>query len=72
MAELPDYYSDLGVKPTASPQELEKTYKRRVAELRDSKVEDAPEELKEVRGAARSETTRGLQREAAATGRGRR
>ncbi|MFI5104122.1 MAG: J domain-containing protein [Terriglobales bacterium] len=51
MAELPDYYSDLGVKPEASPQEIEKTYIRRVNELRVSEVEDSPEELAEVEAA---------------------
>ncbi len=51
MTELPDYYSDLGVKPRANQQEIEKTYKMRVAELRASKVEDAPEELAEVEAA---------------------
>jgi curved DNA-binding protein CbpA len=48
MADLPDYYMDLGVKPGASQQEIDKTYTRRVIELRASKVEDAPEELAEV------------------------
>lgn len=48
MADLPDYYSDLGVKPEASPQEIDKVYNKRVAELRASEVEDAPEELAEV------------------------
>ncbi|HEX7287744.1 MAG TPA: DnaJ domain-containing protein [Candidatus Angelobacter sp.] len=51
MAELPDYYLDLGVKPTASPRELDQTYQRRIAELRASEVEDAPEELAEVEAA---------------------
>ena len=50
MAE-PDYYMDLGVDPKASQQEIEKVYGRRVAELRVSKVEDAPEELAEVEAA---------------------
>jgi curved DNA-binding protein CbpA len=50
MAE-PDYYMDLGVDPKASQQEIEKVYGRRVAELRASKVEDAPEELAEVEAA---------------------
>ena len=48
MAELPDYYMDLGVDPKASPQEIEKVYGKRVAQLRASTVEDAPEELAEV------------------------
>jgi|SRR5689334_17684533 len=48
MAELPDYYMDLGVDPKASAQEIEKVYGKRVAELRASTVEDAPEELAEV------------------------
>jgi curved DNA-binding protein CbpA len=51
MAELPDYYMDLGVKSTATQQEIEKTYTRRVSELRASTVEDAPEELAEVEAA---------------------
>jgi len=51
MAELPDYYMDLGVDPKASQQEIEKVYGKRVAELRVSKVEDAPEELAEVEAA---------------------
>ena len=51
MADLPDYYFDLGVKPAATAQEIKKTYSRRVAELRASKVEDAPEELAEVEAA---------------------
>jgi len=45
---LADYYEDLGVKPNATQQEIESTHARRVAELRASKVEDAPEELAEV------------------------
>src|SRR6478752_8908912 len=51
MAELPEYYMDLGIDPKASQQEIEKVYGRRVAELRVSKVEDAPEELAEVEAA---------------------
>jgi curved DNA-binding protein CbpA len=51
MDELPDYYMDLGVDPKASPKEIEKVYGKRVAELRVSKVEDAPEELAEVEAA---------------------
>lgn len=51
MAELPDYYSDLGVKPEVSPQEIDKVYNKRVAQLRASEVEDAPEELAEVEAA---------------------
>ena len=51
MAELPDYYMDLGVDPKASPQEIEKVYGKRVAQLRASTVEDAPEELAEVEAA---------------------
>ena len=50
MAE-PDYYMDLGVDPKASPKEIEKVYGKRVAELRVSTVEDAPEELAEVEAA---------------------
>ena len=48
---LPDYYLDLGVKSSASQQEIECTYAKRVAELRSSAVEDAPEELAEVEAA---------------------
>src|SRR6476661_8248508 len=51
MAELPDYYKDLGVHPKASQQEIEKGYGKRVAALRVSTVEDAPEELAEVEAA---------------------
>jgi DnaJ-class molecular chaperone len=51
MAELPDYYMDLGVDAKASVQEIEKVYGKRVAELRVSAVEDAPEELAEVEAA---------------------
>jgi len=51
MAKLPDHYMDLGVDPKASQQEIEKVYGKRVAELRVSKVEDAPEELAEVEAA---------------------
>jgi DnaJ-class molecular chaperone len=50
MAE-PDYYTDLGVDSKASAQEIEKVYGKRVAELRVSKIEDAPEELAEVEAA---------------------
>jgi curved DNA-binding protein CbpA len=48
MAKLPDYYMDLGVDRGASQQEVEKVYRERVAQLRSSTVEDAPEELAEV------------------------
>src|SRR5579864_7807556 len=51
MAELPDYYMDLGVDPKASQQEIDKVYGKRVAALRASPVEDAPEELAEVEAA---------------------
>ena len=51
MAKLPDYYMDLGVDPKASQQEIAKVYGKRVAELRVSTVEDAPEELAEVEAA---------------------
>lgn len=53
MAEqpLPEYYEDLGVSRTASQQEIERVYARRVAALRASTVEDAPEELAEVEAA---------------------
>jgi DnaJ-class molecular chaperone len=46
-----DYYEDMGVKPKATQQEIENMYARRAAELRASKVEDAPEELAEVEAA---------------------
>ena len=51
MAGLPDYYMDLGVDPKASAQEIERVYGKRVAELRASTAEDAPEELAEVEAA---------------------
>jgi DnaJ-class molecular chaperone len=51
MADLPDYYLDLEVDPKASQQEIDRVYARRVADLRVSKVEDAPEELAEVEAA---------------------
>jgi DnaJ-class molecular chaperone len=51
MAELPDYYMDLGVDSKASQQEIEKVYAKRVAALRVSTIEDAPEELAEVEAA---------------------
>jgi curved DNA-binding protein CbpA len=50
MAE-PDYYMDLGVEPGANQQEIEKVYQKRVAQLRSSTVEDAPDELAEVEAA---------------------
>jgi curved DNA-binding protein CbpA len=33
MAELPDYYCDLGVKSTATHKVIQKGYQRRVAEF---------------------------------------
>lgn len=51
MAELPDYYMDLGVETGANQQEIEKVYQNRVAQLRSSTVEDAPDELAEVEAA---------------------
>lgn len=51
MDELPDYYMDMGVDPTATQPEIEKVYALRAARLRNSKVEDAPEELAEVEAA---------------------
>ena len=51
MAELPDYYMDMGVDRKASAPEIEKVYAKRVAALRVSTVEDAPEELAEVEAA---------------------
>lgn len=32
MAELPDYYMDLGMDPKASQREIEKVYRKRVAQ----------------------------------------
>jgi curved DNA-binding protein CbpA len=43
-----DYYEALSVSPTATQQELERAYARLAAELRASKIDDAPEELAEV------------------------
>jgi len=43
MAGLSDYHIDLGVDPKASAQEIEKVYGKRVAALRVSTIEDAPE-----------------------------
>jgi curved DNA-binding protein len=51
MAGLPDHYESLGIKPTASLKEIELAHARRAAELRASKVEDAPEELAEIEAA---------------------
>jgi len=51
MDELPDYYMDMGVDPTATQPEIEKVYALRAARLRNSKVEDAPEELAEIEAA---------------------
>jgi curved DNA-binding protein CbpA len=51
MAELPDYYCDLGVQSTANQQEIQKVYQRRISELRGSHIEDSPEELAEVEAA---------------------
>jgi curved DNA-binding protein CbpA len=48
---VPEYYEDLGVNRTASQQEIDRIYAKRVAALRVSKVEDAPEELTEVEAA---------------------
>lgn len=43
-----DCYESLGVNARATQQEIESAYRRRAAELRASKIEDAPEELAEV------------------------
>ena len=51
MTELPDYYGDLGVQSSATEQEIERVYRRRVAQLRASAIEDTPEELAEVEAA---------------------
>lgn len=51
MADLPDYYLDLEADPKASRQEINKIYARRVAQLRNSKQQDAAEELAEVEAA---------------------
>ena len=48
---VPEYYEDLGVSRTANQQEIDRVYARRVAALRVSTVEDAPEELAEVEAA---------------------
>jgi len=48
MADLPDYYADLGVDPKATQQEMDAVYRKRVDQLRASSAEDAPEELAEV------------------------
>ena len=51
MAGLPDHYEALDVKSTASLDEIERAYQKKVASLRASKVADAPEELQEVEAA---------------------
>ncbi len=51
MDELPDYYMDLGVDPTATQLEIDKVYALRAGRLRNSRAEDAPEELAEVEAA---------------------
>jgi curved DNA-binding protein CbpA len=43
-----DYYEVLGVSPAATQKEIQSAYEKLAAELRVSKVEDAPEELAEV------------------------
>ena len=48
MAELPDYYADLGVSAKAGQKEIERVYQQWATQLRASKIEDAPEELAEV------------------------
>ncbi len=45
---MPDYYADLGVSARAGQKEIERAYQQKTAQLRASKVEDAPEELAEV------------------------
>ena len=51
MAPVPDHYESLEITPKATPPEIERAYKGRAAELRASRVEDAPEELAEVEAA---------------------
>jgi curved DNA-binding protein CbpA len=51
MAPLPDHYESLEVTAKATPAEVERAYQARAAELRASRVEDAPEELAEVEAA---------------------
>jgi len=51
MAPLPDHYESLEVTAKANPPEIERAYQARAAELRASRVEDAPEELAEVEAA---------------------
>jgi len=51
MSSLPDHYESLGISSHATPQEIERAYRQRAAELRRSKVADAAEELEEVQAA---------------------
>lgn len=51
MTRHPDHYECLELDAQASPEEIERAYRRRVAELRASRVADAREELTEVEAA---------------------
>ncbi len=51
MERLPDHYENLGVDRKATAEAIERTYQKRCAELRVSRVEDAPEEMAEVEAA---------------------
>ena len=51
MAPLPDHYESLEVTAKATPPEIERAYQARAAQLRASRVEEAPEELAEVEAA---------------------
>jgi DnaJ-class molecular chaperone len=48
---LPEHYESLEIDSKASPEEIERAYQKRVAELRVSLMEDAPEDLAEVEAA---------------------
>jgi DnaJ-class molecular chaperone len=45
---LPDHYDSLDLVSTASPEEIERAYLKRAAELRVSQAEDAPVDLADV------------------------
>lgn len=51
MFGLPEHYESLELDSNASPEEIERAYQKRVAELRASRMEDAPEDLAEVESA---------------------
>jgi curved DNA-binding protein CbpA len=48
---LPEHYESLEIDSKASPEEIERAYQKRVAELRASRMEEAPEDLAEVEAA---------------------